>query len=491
MSDGRVPPPAAAGLYDVPQHAHYVAGAGGPAPPPSLRVRVLQHVLGPLALAWLLGVVVSIAVATSFTERAFDRALLDDAFSVAANVRATGDTLELSLSPREVSAVLFDQSERIYFAVQWRDGTLVAGHAGLHAPVPEDGAPYRFSDVSYQGRQLRAVMLDRASPMPHYVIMAETTQSRQALLGSLLLYAIVPQIFLLVLLAVWMRRAIARDVQPLVALEQAMDARDARDLTPVAATASTREVQRLGEAVNGLFARVSQGVRAQREFAGNVAHELRTPLAGIRALAEYGLAQKDPAAWRDQLERIAQSEERASHLVDQLLAMARADEARAMQILPVALDEVARDAVLRFLPRADAAGVDLGARGLEEPVWVMGHPALLEGIVNNLLDNALRYGLPPEGEARRITVALTASAKSVALAVIDNGPGISAEQRGRFQQRWAQGPEGAWLGQGAGLGLAIVGRYAALLEARFTLETAPDGRGLAAVVEMPLIGRPA
>ncbi len=456
--------------------------------PPSLRARVLQHVLGPLALAWLLGVVVSIAVATTFTERAFDRALLDDAYSVAANVRANGDTLELSLSPREVSAVLFDQSERIYFAVEWPDGALVAGHAGLHAPWPDDGAGYRFSEVSYQGHQLRAVVLDRPSPQHHYVIMAETTRSRQVLLRSLLLYAIVPQIGLLVLLAVWLRRAVAQDVQPLAELEHAVETRDARDLTPMPVTASTREVQGLGDAVNGLFARVSQGVAAQREFAGNVAHELRTPLAGIRALAEYGLAQKDPAAWRAQLERIAQSEERASHMVDQLLAMARADEGHAMRMQPVALDVVAREAVLRFLPRADAAGVDLGARGLDEPVAVVGHAALLEGIVNNLLDNALRYGVPPQGEPGRITVVVQVEGAVVRLAVNDNGPGISAEQRGRIQERWAQGPEGAWLGQGVGLGMAIVGRYAALMDAHFLLETAPEGRGLSAVVELQRAG---
>ena len=460
-----------------------------PPPPrlPSLRTRVLQHVLVPLGLAWLLGVVVSIAVAINFTQRAFDRALLDDAYSVAANVHTTGEELELGLSPREVGAVLFDQSERIYFAVLWPDGTLLAGHGGLHAPSPEAGSRYRFSDITYQGRQLRAVSLRSARPQPFDVVMAETTQSRTALLRSLLLYAIAPQIFLLMLLALWVGRAVTRDVQPLLALEAALEKRNAGDLSPIRAGGSTREVRRLGEALDKLFGRVGAGVRAQREFAGNVAHELRTPLAGIRALAEYGLAQQDPAAWREQLEKIARSQERASRLVDQLLALARADEAPAMRIEPVALDEIARDAVLRFLHRADSTGTDLGARGLEEPVQVLGHASLLEGIVNNLIDNALRYAKPADGSQPRITVVLTVLEETaqVRLTVIDNGPGISAAQKDRLQQRWAQGPEGAWLKQGSGLGLSIVSRYANLLGARLELLPAPDHPGLAASITLP------
>ena len=454
---------------------------------PSLRTRVLQHVLVPLALAWLLGVVVSIAVAINFTQRAFDRALLDDAYSVASNVHTTGEELELGLTPREVGAVLFDQSERIYFAVLWPDGTLLAGHAGLHAPAPEDAGNYRFSDINYQGRRLRAVLLRTATPQPFDVVMAETTRSRSKLLGSLLLYAIAPQIFLLVLLAMWLGRAIADDVQPLLNLQQTLEQRNAGDLSPVHAGASTREVQRLGEALDKLFGRVGAGVRAQREFAGNVAHELRTPLAGIRALAEYGLAQPDPTVWREQLERIARSQERASRLVDQLLALARADEAPAMRFEPVRLDELARDAVLRFLARADVAGVDLGARGLDEPVSVMGHASLLDGILNNLLDNALRYGKPADGSTPSITVALTVHENTgdVSLTVIDNGPGISPEQQGRLQQRWAQGPEGAWLKQGSGLGLSIVTRYAQLLGATLEMTPAPGHPGLAASLTLP------
>jgi two-component system sensor histidine kinase TctE len=459
---------------------------------PSLRERVMRHVLWPLALAWLLVLVVSALVATVFIERAFDGALLDDALAIAQNVEADGPggNLQLSLSPQELGTVLFDQVEQVYYAVLLPDGRLLAGQPGLDATALEPGKSTRFVDIEFRGQTLRAVTLranagGKGDTHPFLVVLAETTRTRIALLRSVLLFSLLPQVVLLLFLAGWLQRSIAHDMQPLAALERAVDARDVHDLSPVAPDASVREVQRLGDAVNNLFGRVSEGMRAQREFAGNVAHELRTPLAGIRSLAEYGLAQADdPALWREQLRRIVQSEARASHLVEQLLALARADEVHGRVALePVALDALVREAVLRFLPSADALGVDLGAHGIDEaaPVWVQGQPALLEGIVNNLIDNSLRYALAPAGSARVVTVAVRMERaagsgydRDVYLSVMDNGPGIDPVRRQELQQRWAQGAAGAQLGQGAGLGLAIVARYADLMGADFSLQAASD-----------------
>jgi two-component system sensor histidine kinase TctE len=298
----------------------------------------------------------------------------------------------------------------------------------------------------------------------------------------LLLYTAAVQVWLLLVLAFWLRHVIAQDLRPLAHLEQAVEQRDAADLASLppelTRAAPTREVRRLGEAVNSLLERLQRSLAAQREFAGNVAHELRTPLAGIRMHANHALGHADPAAWPDDLRAIAQAESRARRLVDQLLALARADEVgTALPREPVALDALARELVLRFLPRADALGVDLGAEGLDESVQVLGDAALVEGILNNLIDNALRYGrgagLP------RITVALRREGDGATLSVSDNGPGLQGDSPAQLAQRWAQGPEGRRLGEGAGLGLAIVRRYAELLGAAFTLETV-DGGGLCA-----------
>lgn len=456
---------------------------------PSLRDRLLRHVMLPLAGTWLAGTAVAIGVASYFTQQAYDRSLLDDAYVMASNVRQGPDGLALTLSQRELGTVLFDQNETVYFALKGPAGQQLAGNPGLDAPLPVGDTTYRFSYVRYEGRNLRAVALRRERPERFHVVVALTTLSRRALLQRLLAYSVVPQILLLGLLAWWLRRAIARDMQPLAALQQAVEQRDARDLAPVPADASTRDVQRLGGALNSLLMRLEQSVRAQREFAGNVAHELRTPLAGIRALANYGLAQKDPAAWREQLERIAGSEARASRLVDQLLALALADEARdGFRLQPVALDEQVRDAVLRFLARADAAGVDLGARGAEDAVRVLADPTLLEGLINNLIDNALRHGRPTDGTPPSVTLAIDAAPGEVTLSVIDNGAGLPEGMADPLMQRWTQGEPGQVLREGAGLGLAIVGRYASLLGARIRFEPGPDGRGLCARVVLPRAG---
>lgn len=444
--------------------------------------------MAPLALTWLAGSALTLGIASFFTQQAFDRSLLDDAYLVATHVRLADGKLELSLTQREVGTVLFDQVETIFFAVVRADGTLVAGVPDLPAPpVPSAGAAYRFTDLTYRGQPLRAVSLQRDEPSPFRVVMAQTTQSRKSLLGRLLIYAMGPQIVLLVLLALWLRRTIQRDMRPLADLQQAVDQRDAQDLTLVPVTATTREVERLGAAINSLLGRLDQSARAQREFAGNVAHELRTPLAGIRALADYGLAQKDPQAWRAQLEGIVSSQARASRLVDQLLALALADEASpGFYLEEIALDEMVRDAVLRFLPRADAARVDLGARGVENPVRVVGDMTLIEGILNNLIDNALRYGVDANAGSDAgppsITVALAQEGTRVSLSVIDNGRGMTADLRARLTQRWAQGEAGQSLGQGAGLGLAIVAQYARLMNAQFELGGVAHGSGLTASV---------
>ncbi|TQF08480.1 sensor histidine kinase, partial [Myxococcus llanfairpwllgwyngyllgogerychwyrndrobwllllantysiliogogogochensis] len=195
--------------------------------------------------------------------------------------------------------------------------------------------------------------------------------------GRLLLFSVLAQLWLLVVLGSWLLRGIERDLRPLADLQDAMARRDAADLQPLpgalTAGARTSDVERLGEALDGLLARVRRGLQAQREFAGNVAHELRTPLAGIRAQAANALAQDDPAVWRGELQGIADTEQRASRTVDQLLALARAAEGEiALPLQTVALDALVRGVLLRYLPRADALGVDLGAEGLDVPVAVRG-----------------------------------------------------------------------------------------------------------------------
>ncbi|MDY0743622.1 sensor histidine kinase N-terminal domain-containing protein [Paucibacter sp. R3-3] len=466
-----------------------------PPSPPSLRARLLRNVLAPLLLTWLLGTAIIVGVAHYFTERAFDRAILSDAYLLASRIKMQGREAVLDLSPADLNTVLYDQQETQYFSILYPNGRLLAGEPGLDHPAVNDDAggegegEAHFMSMQRHGVPLRGVMLARSTPVPLRIIVAQTTHSRQALLNQLIVYAALPQLVLLAVLAVWLQQGIRRDLAPLQALQASVERRDAADLTPLPPMAGerarTREVDGLAGSVNRLLGRIDEGVRAQREFAGTVAHELRTPLAGLRAAAEYGLAQDDPARWREQLQAVLQGQLRASRLVDQLLALALADEAQNSRMLqPVALGELARDVVLQFLARADRAGVELGASGLDAPLRVMADPGLLEGLLSNLLDNALRYGKPNEGRAT-LSVDLSEEADGVRLSVTDNGPGIEPGQRTALLLRWKQGSDNQRLGLGAGLGLSIVDRYAQLMQATLALDSGPGGAGLRVSVLFP------
>jgi len=445
---------------------------------PSLGARVLRHVMVPLAATWLVGAAVALGVALFFTQRAFDRSLLDNAYLLASHVRLERDRPHLGLTQRELATVLYDPVETIYFSLRGRDGTALEGEPRLQMAEASGELGHRYGDIELDGRTLRAVTLHRDQPLRFDIVVAETQVGREELLRRLLLYSLGPQLALLALLAWWLTRSIRADLRPLGGLEQAVANRDARDLAPVDVPASSAEIVRLAAAINSLLRRLEGSARAQREFAGNVAHELRTPLAGIRALADYGLAQKDPAAWREQLERIASSEARASRLVDQLLDLALAHEAEAgLKLEILRLDELVREAVLRFLPAADAAGVDLGALGIDTPATVRGDATLIDGILNNLLDNALRYGTEGAQGAAAVTVAIEQDPDATVLSVQDNGSGLPGEIQLQLMRRGAQGEAGQLLGEGAGLGLALVAQYTRLMGAEMTLGSGADGTG--------------
>ncbi len=474
---------------------------GGSSVNPSLRSRLLRHILLPLLLTWALGTAVIMGVAYHFTERAFDRAMLDDAMLLASHLQLRGQQLQLDMSPVDLNTVLYDQSEKVFFAVRRWDGELVAGNPGLMASGGDSGGgggggvnnidkdnDIQYRNFWFQGLDLRAVVLARDTPVPSQVIVAMTTHSRSQLLQRLVVFSVAPQVLLLLMLAAWLRRSISADMRPLARLQRALSQRAAADLSPlpdsVSGAARTRDVESLAQSIDGLLFRIEQSVRAQREFAGNVAHELRTPLAGLRAAAEYGLAQSDPQLLREQLEVVLQSQDRANHLVDQLLALALADESRAhLQLQPLRLGELVREVVLRYLTRADQAGVDLGAEGLDGTEQALGDAVLLEGLLNNLLDNALRYGRALNGQSV-INVELSHTEAGLCLSVTDNGVGIAEAQRRSLTQRWVQGApaQALALGQGAGLGLSIVERYARLMDARLTLGPGPDGAGLRVAV---------
>ncbi|HEY8049061.1 MAG TPA: sensor histidine kinase N-terminal domain-containing protein, partial [Ramlibacter sp.] len=180
---------------------------------PSLRRRLSQHVLVPLVLTWALGTAVVLAVAEHFAGQAFDRALLENGYALAARVKGTGNSLSLAITPEEMNTLLFDESETLYFAVRRPDGSLVAGHPELHA-MPLVGSDHEFADAVIDGRSVRTMTL-QPEDRSFVIVFGQTARSRSRLLEDLLEYSALPQAALLALLAWWLRRRMERDLQPL------------------------------------------------------------------------------------------------------------------------------------------------------------------------------------------------------------------------------------------------------------------------------------
>lgn len=454
----------------------------------SLKHKLMQHVLWPLGLVWLLGTLLSAGIANYFVQQAFDRSLLDDAYMVASHVNlkvGQSSGLDVNISQAELQSLLFDQSEVVAFALFREDGSLLAGHPGLTTPAISQrlGNAIVFENIVFQGNKMRSVVLHQERPEKFSVVVAQTAMSRTLLLEKLLTYSVIPEVLLLILIGAWLRWTIDKDLQPLTQLIEVVQTRDGADFSPLQVKTNNSDIVNLGDAVNSLLRRIEAGLSAQKEFTGNVAHELRTPLAGIRALAEYGLESTQPDLLKTQLTKIRESSIRASHLTDQLLALALADEAGIeMKTESVQLDEVITAAILQRSALARELRIDLGAMGVESTTMVLANKALVEGILNNLLDNAIRYGKPLDAQMQVITVALQVHHQGVEMVVQDNGPGIPTQDIDRILQRGVQGTQAAGVQQGLGLGLSIVKRYAELLGVQFWLQNGATEQGLEAHV---------
>jgi two-component system sensor histidine kinase TctE len=288
-------------------------------------------------------------------------------------------------------------------------------------------------------------------------------------------------------LLVWL--ALARGIAPLNDLQQRIRRRASGDLSPIDEYAAPEEVSPLVRAINDLLTRLDQSLRAQKHFLADAAHQLKTPLAGLRTQAELAqreidAGQRDPRALKQSLQQIARSSQNAAHMVNQLLAMARAeDEQLAARLEPVSLAALAVETVRDFVPRALDKRIDLGYEGPEHaaasspgarPLWLRGNAVLLRELIRNLVDNALQY--TPSGGTVTVRVMHDPYGQVVVLQVEDSGPGIAAAEREAVFQPFYRA-----LGtnvDGSGLGLAIVREIAARHGAEIALEDAqPKLRG--------------
>ena len=317
-----------------------------------------------------------------------------------------------------------------------------------------------------------------------HVRVAERADVRDEMVAEIVLSQLAPGLLALPISAILVWIVVGRGLQPLQQVAAEVSQRSPDQLEPLRQLETPTEIEPLVDALNRLFERLQTAFERERRFLADAAHELRTPLAAIKAQAQAALGASDPTQRRRALDNIVRGVDRAAHLEAQLLTLARLDpEAReALRPVEINLGQLAREVLSELAPAAIAKEVELGLEG-EENLRAHGDPDLLAILLRNLVDNAIRH-TPPAGT---VSVQLSQEKRHTILTVSDTGPGIPAAERERVFERFYRGQTRN--GAGSGLGLSIVRRIAELHGATVRLRSAASV-GLAVDIELHHDGCP-
>ncbi|MCK5355839.1 MAG: sensor histidine kinase, partial [Methyloprofundus sp.] len=300
---------------------------------------------------------------------------------------------------------------------------------------------------------------------------AETLNKRREMMIDILLADLIPQLLLVVLISVYLFKSINRGLWPLNQLANQIAHRSPRDLSPIVDADIYLEVKTLTDTINQLFERLNSVIASQQRFIANAAHQLRTPLAGLKLQAEVAQRENNLDAMQPALRQIQSSADRISHLITQLLTLARSEQLEGRyKLKPIDLRTLVRDVCIEWVPKALLKQIDLSFDDPDQAVFVQGDALLLMELLSNLIDNAIAYGAV-DG---KISVKLIAGPQPC-LQVQDNGIGIPDSERERIFERFYRISDHS--GNGCGLGLAIVKEIADLHQAQVQLINQPDKRG--------------
>jgi two-component system sensor histidine kinase TctE len=445
--------------------------------PPSLRRRLLLILAVPMALAWLGSCALIYVLALHYANLNYDRSLLDGAHALERMIRS--DAGHEELSPQARILMEYDSADPGYYTVRsLRHGVLATNSdLPLPEPLPAIGAPARLESIARGGHSMRMATLALAGDDADDTIVvsvAETLRERRALAREVLSGAlpIVLLLIALVLVLVWF--GVSRGLRLLDPLANQIAQRRARDLSPLDQSVVPVEIRSLTQTIDALFVRLRDLLDLQERFIADAAHQLRTPLAGLRLQAERALADPRPDSVRDALIHVERLSAGAGRAAGQLLTLARAQTSNedAAPTSAVDLASLARDYISERVPATLAMHVDLGYEGPAHGARVAADAVMLREALVNLVDNALNYA----GENGTVTVSVLREMRTIALAVEDSGPGVDEEWWPRLGERFFRPPGSRR--EGSGLGLAIVRRIADRYAAAVIFDRGRDGRGL-------------
>lgn len=426
----------------------------------SLARQILQWLIPTGIVLVALGSVIAYRLAHRAATLAYDRALLDAAQSVAAQVRRVDGEFDLKLSLSTEQVLLFDNYDKVVYEVVNGRGEWISGTRGLPRPARFDGEEkFQYFDALFAGQDMRAAsLMAERDGAPFVVTVAETLVKRDKLIREILLAMLLPEFLLVLTTILVMRYAIRNGLAGIGKVREELAQRSHADMRAIPLDSVPRELRPLIADTNDLLARLSFALERHRHLIADASHQLRTPIAALRAEAETALRSTDP---RGAMARIAASARQLSRLAHNVLVLNRLDPGYMKSPQTVDLPALIGAAAERWLPLARERRIDLGFD--LRPAAVSGEPIWLEELINNLVDNALRY-TPIAGT---VTVGCGREAGEVVLTVEDSGPGIpQAEREKIFERFYRAHPEE---GEGSGLGLAIVREVAVAHRARVTV----------------------
>jgi two-component system sensor histidine kinase TctE len=453
----------------------------------SLFGEILDWMLTPLLLLWPVSLALTWLVAQSIAGKPFDRALEYNVQALAQLVTVNNNRATFNLPQPAREILRADDSDQVYYQVLGARGELLSGERDFPQP-PEDEKPAagdtRLRDDEMHSLDVRVaytwVKLDMPGTPLALVQVAETREKRSVLATEIIKGVMLPQLAILpvAVLLVWM--ALVRGIKPLSELEERIRQRKPDDLSPLDEKVVPLEVAPLVSSVNDLLTRLKNSIATQKRFLADAAHQLKTPLAGLRMQAD--LAQREQfnaEQLKQSLKQIGRSSMRATHTVNQLLSLARAESSgKALVRQRCDLAELAIEAVQDTLPHAMEKHIDLGYDGAQPGsagVTLQGNPTLLKEMIRNLLDNAVNYTPSSAQQPGVVTARVLADPFGgvQVLQVEDTGPGIPEAERELVFQPFYRA-----LGtnvDGSGLGLPIVMEIARQHQAVIELEDARPG----------------
>jgi two-component system sensor histidine kinase TctE len=445
---------------------------------------IVDWTLAPLLILWPISMAIQYFLAYTIANNAYDRELQNRVYALAKQVSYAGGKVAVSLPPAAAAILRFDEVDEIFFQVRDPRNEVVAGDKAIplveFTPDLEPNTVFFRDDLLPQYEVRVAYIFAQVPGLASAVLVqvAETNNKRSNLASQIIGDVLAAQFIIVpvALLFVWL--GLEKGLDPLNALQDQIRRRKPNDLRPIPEDAAPEEVRPLIRSINELMERLEASMKAQQRFVADAAHQMRTPLAGLKTQAELAMRQRDTLGVQQSMRQIAASADRASHLINQLLALARADADAPPPLARVDVERVAQNGTLEWVPRALDRDIDLGFEGTGKPAWVEGNAVLLQELLNNLLDNALRY--TPSGG--RVTVRVV-QGDAVTLEVEDNGIGIDDADRDLVFERFYRvlGTET----EGSGLGLAIVRGIAEAHRARVGLVPNPQERGTIARVVFP------